>query len=136
MLKTFERQASNTHWIKYLCFSPEVKSFYHLQLYLLKILPHWNLLPCPGQPGQNWFISLPTDSPCSVPVILGLLLISEDHNPPPPLMPSNSSSNPISSPRPYLCHGPKRAHPDRSCIMQPVQFTICCSYVYIFRYSL
>ena len=39
-----ESHTSNKHWIKYLHCTPDVKSFYHLQLYLLKSLLNWNLL--------------------------------------------------------------------------------------------
>lgn len=87
LFKTSEKQASNTHWIKYSCFSLEVKSFYAISDFIfLKLSP--TETSCPRQPGQNRYTGLPTASLDCYLWLQDFLLIW-DREPQPPHGPSS-----------------------------------------------
>lgn len=117
--------------IKNSCFPLESKSFYLLQLYLLKILLTGT--SCSGQAGQNWSIGLLTVffrlGACDLRIFFRSQMISsQGPHPWPPL------ATILPHCEEYLPWGLKRAHPDLSLITRSVWFTI--HYAYVFRHIL
>lgn len=111
------------HCIKYSC-SLGVKSFYHLQLDLPKILPNWNLLPWATRSKRVHWSSHRFFS-CTGPCHLRAFFWSRMMISTPTAILLQQQPYPIL--KPLSTQGPKRAYPDLS--MFHMASAICYSYV-------